>query len=323
MAIDRKMQMIHWGLIGTGDVADRKGGPALDQDRSKLVAVTNRSLERAQRFANRHGGPVVYRTTAELLADPQIDAVYIATPPSSHAELTVQAAVAGKHVLCEKPMATTVADGRRMIDACASNDVALTIAFYRRTFPVVEKLQSLLKSGAIGKPLSIEAQTFSGFSSSVTDPWRLDASISGGGFLADVGSHRFDLFVSLFGAPEGVAGFAERQLISEAVDDASVVTMRFPGGILGQARFHWNTPIARDTLTIVGSAGLLSIQNLSDRGELTLETPAGKQHWKLSASAPVHAGLVKRMVSHLLDDDANPCPGHEALVTTQMISQIL
>lgn len=315
--------MIRWGIIGTGDVAERKGGPALYQvERSSLVAVTNRTLARAEKFAKNHGGPTVHASAEELLADAEVDAVYIATPPDSHAELTVLAAQAGKHVLCEKPMAMSVEEGNRMIEACNANNVSLSIAFYRREFPVVRKMKSLLDSGAIGRPLSISAQTYAKFFSRDANPWRLNKEVSGGGFLMDMGTHRFDLFTHFFGRPTQVSGYATNQTLAQPVDDAATVSLKYADDVLGTASFQWNSPVERDSLTIVGTEGILSTDSLSSRGELTLETIRGTESWSLPSSAPVHLGLVEKIVAHLLDGGPNPCSGEAGIVATEIVSGV-
>jgi len=315
--------VIRWGIIGTGDVAERKGGPALYQaDRSSLVAVTNRTPARAEKFAKNHGGPKVHTSVEALIADTEVDAVYIATPPDSHARLTTLAAQAGKHVLCEKPMAMSVEEGERMIAACRDNNVSLAIAFYRREFPVVRKMKSLVDAGAIGRPLSIFAQTYSKFFSKDAEPWRLNKDVSGGGFLMDMGTHRFDLFEHFFGRPTQVSGYAENQTLTQPVDDAATVSLKFANGVLGTASFHWNSPVDRDLLTIVGTDGILSTDSLSSRGNLTLETKRGTEFWSLPSSAPVHLGLVQKIVAHLLDGAPNPCPGEAGIVATKIVASV-
>jgi predicted dehydrogenase len=129
--------------------------------------VTNRTKSRAEEFARRHGNPQVHDTVESLLADANIDAVYIATHPDTHAEFTVQAAHAGKHVLCEKPMAMSVAESNRMLEACRAHHVSLSIAFYRREFPVVKRLKELLDAKAIGRPLSVCIDNYTPFFGSI------------------------------------------------------------------------------------------------------------------------------------------------------------
>jgi predicted dehydrogenase len=264
----------------------------------------------------------VYASVDALLADPLIDAVYIATTPDSHAALTEQAAIAGKHVLCEKPMAMSVVECEHMVRVCQQNEVSLTIAFYRRYFPVVQKMKSLVESAVIGRPLRIAATTISQFYSSDPNPWRLDASIAGGGFLMDMGTHRFDLFAYFFGQPKQVRGTVCRPTLAGSVDDSASVAIEFDEGVQGSAAFHWNCPIGRDNLEIVGTEGILSTDSLSSEGRLVLETKFGYEHWNLPASSPVHLNLVERTVAHLLDGTPNPVSGESGMIASQIASGV-
>ena len=315
---------IRWGMIGTGDVTERKSGPALyKSERSELIAVTNRTRSRAESWATRHGNPTVYADANELLERADVNAIYIATPPDTHAEYTRLAAAAGMHVYCEKPMAMNVSECEAMIGVCRENDVSLTIAFYRRYFPVVQKMKALVDAGAIGQPLRIAARTYSLFRSPNESPWRLDPKIAGSGFLADMGTHRFDLFGYFFGPAKQVCGVAGRQSWSADVEDSASVAIEFENGVQGSAAFHWNCPIGRDELEIVGSEGILTTDSLSSDGRLQLETVAGKEHWKLPSAMPVHLNLVQRTVDHLLDGTPNPCSGESAMMATHIVDRLL
>ena len=315
--------VVRWGIIGTGDVAERKGGPALYlADRSELVAVTSRTLARAQAFAEQHGNPRVHDDVESLLADANVDAVYVATHPDSHANLTTAAANAGKHVLCEKPMAMSVAQTQQMVEVCRAKQVSLSIAFYRREFSVIKKLGELLKDKAIGELLSVTIQNHTPFATSDPEPWRLDFRRSGGGMLMDVGSHRLDLITHLFGMPNQVTGFAAGQTLSTQVDDAAAVSFRFENGMLGSANFHWNTPISRDDLMVVGTDGVLSITDLSGNAQLALETVEGTEYWSFSAPSPVHLPFVQRVVDHLLDGAPNPCSGEEGALVNHLLESL-
>ncbi|MGB7344923.1 MAG: Gfo/Idh/MocA family oxidoreductase [Pirellulaceae bacterium] len=315
------MKKIRWGMIGTGDVAERKGGPALYRAlRSELIGVTNRKVAKAESFAARHGGPQVFASVAEMLQCDDVDAVYIATPPESHCELTLQCAAAGKHVLCEKPMALTTGDCEKMIATCDEHSVSLAVAYYRRCFPVVEKIKELLDQESIGQPLRISACTYSQFVADTETPWRLDGSIGGGGFLMDVGTHRFDLMAYLFGMPTVVKAIVGTQLLNASVEDAASIILEFPNNVQATASFQWNSPIARDTLEIVGSRGILWTNSLSDEGRLFLETNEERQEWALPASAPVHLNLVQRFVDHLLDGKPNPLDGRSGSMASAITS---
>jgi len=181
---------------------------------------------------------------------------------------------------------------------------------------VVEKIRQLLDENAIGRPLRISATTYSQFESSEENPWRLDSAIAGGGFLMDVGTHRFDLMASLFGVPKRVQAIVGTQSIGVSVEDAASVIIEFDNSVQATASFQWNSPIARDTLEIVGSEGILWTDSLSDQGRLWLETSAGTQSFSLPASAPVHQPLVERFVAHILDGAPNPLDGRSGSIAT-------
>jgi len=224
---------VRWGILGCGDVADHKGGPALyNVPGSELVAVMRRDEAKAAEFARRHHARRHYGRVDDLLADAEVDAVYVATPPNSHAELTCRAAAAGKHVLCEKPMAMTVAEAQTMIDACAEAGVQLMIAYYRRFWPVALKIREVLGSGVIGTPVFARAQNQSLYRppEDGSTPWRVDPEVAGGGYLMDIGSHRIDLLVGLLGDVAEVRATVDTMTFDIAVDDSSALLMRFANG---------------------------------------------------------------------------------------------
>ena len=255
------------------------------------------------------------------MADSRINAVYIATPPDSHASLTTLAARAGKHVLCEKPMARNLAECESMISVCAVQGVSLAVAFYRRYFSVVQKMKSLVDDNAIGKPLRISATTMSQFPWA-SDAWRLDRQIGGGGFLVDMATHRFDLFAYFFGTATIARGVIGRQVLKAEVEDSASVALEFNNGVQGSAAFQWNTSIHRDTLEIVGTKGILTTDSLSGAGRLVLETDCGKEYWRLPSEMPLHLNLVQRFVEHLLDGAPNPCSGESAKEATRIVDLI-
>ena len=148
---ERRMDDVVWGIIGCGDVCERKSGPPLYQlPHSRLEGVTRRDLDAARDFAARHGVPQAFNATDDLLAVEAINAIYVATPDAFHEEGTLAAAKAGKHVMVEKAMATDAAACTRMIDTCAEMGVTLAVAYYRRCYPSILRVQQLLADGAIG-----------------------------------------------------------------------------------------------------------------------------------------------------------------------------
>lgn len=218
-------------------------------------------------------------------------------------------------------MAMSASECQGMINSCQASNVSLSVAFYRRYFPVVEKMKWLVDDGAIGKPLRIHATTIAAYGLP-PDAWRLDPAVGGGGFLMDMGTHRLDLFAHFFGEPTQIHGLASAQSWNREADDAATVAMEFAGGVHGSAVFHWNCPVNRDSLEIVGEEGIISTDSLSGAGNLKLEVKSGTQLWELPSSQPVHLNLVQKVVDHLLDGAPNPCPGEQAMIASRICDAI-
>ena len=194
---------MRWGIIGVGDVTERKSGPGFQQaERSELVAVMRRSGDLAADYARRHDVPRWYDDADELINDPEVDAVYIATPPDSHKEYAIRVARAGKAVYVEKPMARTAQECEEMISACDEAGVALFVAYYRRAMPRFVTVKELLDSGRIGqlRSVSIRNEQPAPVGEADDGGWRLDPEISGGGYFVDLGSHILDLLDWLLGS---------------------------------------------------------------------------------------------------------------------------
>jgi predicted dehydrogenase len=309
---------VRWGLIGAGDVAEHKGGPALyNVPHSSLAAVMSRRRERAEDFARRHGAQRVYTSLQDLLADEKVDAVYIATPPNTHAELTVRAAESGKHVLCEKPMAMDAAECARMTEACRAGGVQLMIAYYRRFWPVVEKMKELVQAGAIGRVLRGRAAVADLYRPREDGEraWLVQPDTAGGGFLTDVASHRLDLFCHFLGKPLEVSALVDTQHFEFGVDDASTLLIRFDGGAHASGSFSWNVGAPADEFELWGTEGRLVSRNLG-RGDLDLYSRTRHESYRLPAPAITHLGLVEHFVDRLRSGSPNDLPGESGLLAT-------
>lgn len=178
------MKQLGWGLIGCGDIARKRVAPAMrDSSLCELIAVNRAQSDLAAEFAKEFGARRWYLDWKKLLHDAEIDAVYIATPVHLHAEQTIAAAEAGKHVLCEKPMAMNVRECDQMIAACRRHDVKLGVAYYRHFYPVVERIKAIIKSGEIGTPVLVEINAFEQFNPEAGHPrsWLLKKDLAGGG----------------------------------------------------------------------------------------------------------------------------------------------
>ncbi len=314
------MDEVRWGIIGCGDVAEHKGGPALyNVAHSRLVAVMSRRPGRAEDFARRHHAQRYYTNVEALLTDEEVNAVYVATPPNVHAELTEQAARAGKHVLCEKPMAMTVAECRRMIQACRDHGVQLMIAYYRRFFPVVIKMKEAVQAGVIGHPVRARAAVADFYTPRADGErkWLIDKGTAGGGFLTDVATHRLDLLAFFLGQVRELAAFVDTQHFDFDVDDASVLVMRFDNGAHATGTFNWNVGASIDEFEICGTRGRLLARNLG-AGQLDVFADGEATSYSLPPPSITHLGLVAHFVECLRTGQPNALPGEEGIHATRM-----
>ena len=205
--------MTAWGIIGCGDVTEVKSGPALQQARgSSLVAVMRRDGARAQDYARRHGVPRWYDDADALIGDPGVEAVYVATPPSTHARYAIAAMRAGKPAYVEKPMALDATECEAMLEVSRETGMPLFVAYYRRALPRFAKVRELLAADAIGRPRQVRVCLTRTPDPRLADPaappWRVRPDIAGGGLFVDLGSHTLDLLDHLFGPMLGVSGEA-------------------------------------------------------------------------------------------------------------------
>ena len=319
------MALLRWGILGCGNVAEHKGGPPLyTVDDSELIAVMRRDRAKAENFAERHGAKRVYTDIDQLLSDDEINAVYIATPPYLHCEQTIRAAHAGKHVLCEKPMAMTVQECQQMVDACREANVALMLAYYRNHYPNVVKMKALMDEGAIGDVVLARINCTGYYNPNRQDlkNWRINPEISGGGVLMDIGSHRISLLQYLMGDIESAQGYAETVHLDAAVDDSAVFSLRFESGAHAVANINWNTGIGIDDVEVYGTTGSLRCSPLNS-GNLTLETKSdGRVELPQVPLQHTHTGLVEDFVDHLKTGEPIRCSGEAGLQTNAIIAQV-
>ena len=306
------MATIRWGMIGCGAVAEVKSGPGFYKaGNSKLLAVTSADPALTKSFAERHGVPKAYETSEQLVADAEVDAVYVATPPSSHKPLSLLVAKAGKHVYVEKPMAMRFEECREIVDVCAQQGVRLYVAFYRRAMPRFLKIKEWIDSGAIGEVRNVRAVQHQPPApedlSRATLPWRLKPEVSGGGKFLDMGIHELDLFDFLFGAIEEVHGIAGNQAGLYDVEDTVTATWRHASGVQGYGSWCYVCGHGEDFVEIVGSKGRISFEFFSDK-PLTLISESGTQ----TADIPNPAHVQQPFIQSIVDDlnGVAPCPGN-------------
>ena len=317
---------IKWGIIGCGDVAEVKSGPAFQKTaQSELVAVMRRNGTKARDFAERHGVDHWYDDATPLLRNPEVNAVYIATPPSSHVEYALQAIEAGKNIYLEKPLARSVSEGRQIADALKGKPIKLTVAHYRRQMPVFQKVKQLLDSNAVGEVRLVDIRILQAAKSDIIADteinWRVDPEVSGGGYFFDLAPHQFDLLLSWFGQPVRMTGFSANQQGVYQADDIVQGMIEFPNKV--QFRGVWAFNVAEsdqlDRCTIYGSQGSITFSFYGDR--VILNTPRSTEEFPFPALPHVQQPLIEATVRYFLGEGENPCSLEEAMAGLEVIEE--
>ncbi|MFN0087171.1 MAG: Gfo/Idh/MocA family protein [Blastocatellia bacterium] len=294
------MNIVRWGLIGCGDIARKRVAPALrDAQGSELAAVNRARAGLAEAFAREFGARRWYAGWRELLADDEIDAVYIATPVSLHAEQAIAAAEAGKHVLCEKPMAMDVAECDRMIAACRANGVALSIAYYRHFYPVIRRVREILAAGEIGRPILAQINAFERFNPQPGQDryWFVKRAQAGGGPMMDFGCHRIEVLMHLLGKVVRTTADLDAILFDDReVEDTAIAVLQFHDRTRAVLTVTHAARESRDTLDLFGSEGSIHIPVLN-RGEIVITGPSGER----SEIHPPHSNLHQPLIEDFID----------------------
>jgi predicted dehydrogenase len=312
---------VRWGLVGCGDIARKRVAPALrDLDDCELVAVSRADASRAESFAHEFGAKKWHADWHDLVKDAEVEAVYVSTPVHLHAEQAVAAAEAGKHVLCEKPMALTAAECGRMNAAAEANGVLLGVAYYRRFYPAVERVREILGSGEIGVPVVAQVNAFERFDPAPDNPrrWLLDKRHSGGGPMFDFGCHRIEVFLNLFGDAQAVRGLAGNVLFNREVEDTACALIQFGRGTQGVISVTHAARETQDTLEIFGSDGSIRIEVLNE-GRLRVRTKDGERVESHPPHANLHQPLIEDFVRAVGEGRPPRVDGH----TGQKVSEIL
>ncbi len=312
---------INWGIIGCGDVVRKRVAQAIiDEPRSQLLAACRRDEKELARFASEYDVDQTYQDADELIANPDIDAVYIATPVSSHLPQTLAAAAAGKHVLVEKPMAMGTAECRSMIDACAEAGVKLGVAYYRRFYPVVDRMLEIIESGEIGAPMCVNAVTSTSVTKGTEGYWRVEEALSGGGALMDIGSHRINVMLAMFGGVKAVHGVRRTIGDEYSADNAVSFTLEFKSGCLGAVQCFFRNGGDPDEFWVMGSQGRLVCSPLNE-GHLGIESDNSREE-----SHPPNANFNTPQIADFNDaiehDRVPRVTGEEGLATNHIIELV-
>jgi predicted dehydrogenase len=314
-------------MIGCGSVTEVKSGPGFQKaEGSSLVAVMRRNGELAADYARRHGVPKHYDDAQALIDDPEVDAIYLATPPNSHYDYALRAAAAGKPVYCEKPMGLNAEQSRKMVEACKEAGVPLFCAYYRRALPKYLQVKELIDSGHLGPVRSVHIlmqQTIKEEDYKDGGIWRVNPEISGGGKFHDVGSHALDLIDWLLGPIAEANGEGLNQSRTYRADDVVYGRFRTESGVAGTGQWCFNTFKDDDRTEILFEKGKLTYSVLDIAAPLFLETEAGVQSIAVSAP-PMHVAqpLIQTVVNHLLGKGVCESTGESALRTDIILEKL-
>lgn len=310
--------------MGVGDVTERKSGPAFQQaERSELVAVMRRQGDLAADYARRHGVERWYDDADELINDPQVDAVYVATPPDSHRDYAVRVARAGKPVYIEKPMARTAVECQEMISVCRTAGTPLFVAYYRRKMPRFHTVRDVLASGRIGQLRTVSIRNEKAAAAGAENSqWRVQPKVSGGGHFVDLGSHALDLLDWLLGPVTSVSGVAANRGGRYPAEDLVTGVFSFASGVQGVGVWNYDSSHTVDEIEVTGTAGRLTFSCFSEE-PLRLVTGGGEERIAAPYPATVQLPLVQTVVDALTGHGTCPSTGDTALRTAQVIDTLL
>ncbi|MGB2717874.1 MAG: Gfo/Idh/MocA family oxidoreductase [Vicinamibacterales bacterium] len=316
--------MVRWGIIGCGDVTEVKSGPAFQKaNGSMLAAVMRRDFAKAEDYARRHGVPSVHRHADDLISDPVVDAVYIATPPSSHCDLALRVAEARKPCLVEKPMALNHEECERMVAAFRGRGVPLWVAYYRRALPRFLLVRDLLRAGALGRLTSVHVEVAERLANGArASTWRFDPTIAGAGLFFDLGSHSLDLVDFLAGPIGRVSGFAANTGGTYGAEDVTAASFLVERGVPGTGIWNFNADAPQDRIRFVGSEGHLVTPIFADT-DVVLTRGEREDVHSVRNPAHVHQPLIQTIVDELLGRGRCESTGESGARTSWVMDQCL
>jgi len=318
-------KIIHWGIIGCGDVTERKSGPAYQKtDGFKIKSVMRRDIKKAADYARRHNIDKYGNDADALINDPEIDAVYIATPPDTHKFYALKVAQAGKPCCIEKPMAPTYADCVEIVNAFDAKFLPLFVAYYRRSLPRFLKVKQWIEEGRIGTVRNLHwhlTKTPSAIDVAGTYNWRTDAKIAAAGYFEDLASHGLDLFVFFFGDVKQVYGVSLNQQGLYTAKDAVSASWLHTSGVTGTGNWNFGAYEKEDNVTIYGSAGTITFA-IFDEVPLVLTNAAGREEAIITHPENIQLYHVQNMRDHLMGVIKHPSTGSIGAHTNWILDKI-
>lgn len=323
------MKEISWGFIGCGEVTEKKSGPAFNKiPGSHIEAVMSRNADKARSYAERHGVKKFYTDPISLIEDPEVNAIYIATPPSSHATYAIMAMKAGKPVYVEKPLAASYEDCARINRISKETGVPCFVAYYRRHLPYFNKVKSLINEGAIGKVQNVQLR----FSvppreldyNSQNLPWRLQPDIAGGGYFYDLAAHQIDLMQELFGVIVRAHGYpTNRGGLYQAEDNVSACFL-FESGVAGSGSwcFVGHSSAREDRIEVIGDKGTM-LFSVFTYDPILVINEEGSHSIRIKNPEHVQLPLIKNVTEHLQGFGLCTCDSLSATPANWVMDRIL
>ena len=324
------MKILKWGFIGCGEVTEKKSGPAFSEvPGSTVEAVMSRSEKNARRYAEKHGIGKWYTDAQEIIDDPDINAIYIATPPSSHATFAIMAMKAGKPVYVEKPLAANYEDCSRINRVSEETRVPCFVAYYRRYLPYFQKVKQIITDGTIGNVMNVQIRFAVpprdlDYSHPENLPWRLQPDIAGGGYFYDLAPHQLDLLQDTFGATVDADGICANRAGLYNVEDSVSACFRFESGLPGSGSwcFVAHESAKEDRIEVIGDKGQLSF-SVFNYDPICRHTFEGKQSLVVPNPPYVQYPLIKSVIEHLQGLGVCSCTSISATPVNWVMDRIL
>ena len=324
------LKQVNWGFIGCGEVTEKKSGPAFNMvDGSRVMAVMSRERRKAQSYAERHHIPRWYTDPQQLIGDEDVNAIYIATPPSSHCTYAIMAMKAGKPVYIEKPMAATYEDCARINRVSEQTGIPCFVAYYRRYLPYFRKVKQLALDGTIGRVINVQirfAQPPRALDYHPTQdlPWRLQSHISGGGYFYDLAPHQLDILQDMFGIIVEAEGFSCNRGGLYKAEDTVSACFRFDSGIPGSGSwcFVAHESAREDRIEIIGEKGMICF-SVYTFDPIALHTGHGREEIQVETLPYVQLPIIRKVIEHLQGKAVCTCDGISATPTNWVMDRIL
>ena len=324
------MKKISWGFIGCGEVTEKKSGPAFNEvPGSHVEAVMSRSEDKARRYAERHHIRKWYTDASRLIEDPDINAIYIATPPSSHATFAIMAMRAGKPCYIEKPLAASYADCIRINRISEETGIPCFVAYYRRYLPYFQKVKEIINNGTVGDVVNVQIR-FSvpprdlDYSRGDTLPWRLQPDISGGGYFYDLAPHQLDLLQDIFGVITRAHGYPANRAHLYQAEDTISACFYFESGIPGSGSwcFVGHESAKEDRIEVIGTRGTVSF-SVFNYDPIRLVTSQGDMNIEVPNPPYVQLPIIKSVIEDMQGIGTCECTSISATPTNWVLDRIL